>query len=304
MIVDYKTFKPSILESVEKPSKIGQMSLVGKPSGEYLEISVDEFSVLNDNRLLMYDTLLKIMTFQDKDYDKIVKFLNIKKIDQNKENIKRFLDSVHVVNYKINEDYTVDVLGNVKIRKDLHNLPVKFDYVMGDFDISSCQLSTLRGCPDVVGGDFISTNNMITTLEGGPMEVTGNYDVRQCNLTSLKGSPEKINRDFLCSYNGLVNLIGGPKIVDGSYKVDNCLLKTLEGAPDLLSNNFDCSYNFLEDLLDGPDMINGIYDCSYNNLQTLEGGPSSVGTFNCRGNRHLNVKQSQNLLPFANEIIT
>jgi hypothetical protein len=207
--------------------------------------------------------------------------------DTHKDFIKSFLTKVDIFKYKINNDYSIDVIQDVKIRMPMDNLPVQFDYIVGNFDISSCGLINLQGCPEVVEGNFICTNNRLSDLRMGPTTVGGNYDVRQCSLGSLKGAPEKIKKDFLASQNNLNDLIGGPKIVDGSYYVDNCLLVSLEGSPDVLGGHFNCSFNLLDNLKGGPNGINGTYDCSNNDIKTLKDGPSLVGVFKCNGNRKL-----------------
>lgn len=273
---DFKSYKLNELVLPKIP-------MVGIPSGEYIELTADQFKDLNQARLLLYDTSMGSMTFRDKDYSRILHYIS----DIQKEKIKSFLKSIGLEKYRINDDYTVEALENVKIRKEMSHLPIQFDYAMGHFDISDCGLTTLQGCPETVEGDFLCTNNDLRDLKMGPQKVNGNYDVRECNLSSLTGAPVRLKKNFLCSKNNLRNLNGGPRIVDGSYYTDNCLLISLEGSPDLLVGNFDCSFNLLQSLEDGPDMMDGTYNCSNNNLKTLKYGPTSVGIFKCNGNRDL-----------------
>jgi len=287
MIKKFKLYESS-------PAIIG---IVGIPSGEYLEITTQQFEILNEAEMLIYHPRLRCMTFQDADYHNIMYYIK----DNQKDKIIKFLNVIGLRKYKINDDYTVDALESVKIRMPLATIPVKFDYVMGDFDASSCGLVNLKGCPDVVEGNFICTNNRLGSLKGGPSVVGGNYDVRQSGLNDLAGAPEKIQKDFMASYNSMPDLIGGPKIVNGSYYVDNCLLVSLEGSPDLLVGNFDCSFNLLDDLKDGPDMIGGTYDCSNNDIKTLKNGPASVPIFKCNGNRKL---RDLHLAPYGAKIIS
>jgi hypothetical protein len=295
MIKSYKLFESDVIK----------VPIVGIPSGEYFEIDSKKINTLKQRGLVIFNHGLDSYVFSDIDY-KIIKryaltyFVEDIAKDQ-KEKIKSFLSSIDVDRYKINDDYTVDVIEDVEIRMSLDNLPVKFDCVMGDFDVSTCGLLTLQGCPEVVGGNFLCTNNMLDDLRMGPKEVGGNYDVRQSTLKSLEGAPEKIKGDFLCGFNDLKNLKGGPRIVDGSYFVEYCLLTSLEGSPDMLVGDFNCSYNLLEDLKDGPDGINGTYDCSNNDILSLKNGPDMVGIFKCNGNNRL---KDLHLAPYCDKVIS
>jgi hypothetical protein len=289
MIKDYKIYESEVI--------YGTVPLVGIPSGEYFDLDSRKINYLKQAALIVYSGPYQCWMFSDKDYHKIIKYV----VDEKKEDIKRFLKSIGIDRYRINADYTVEVLEDVKIKKYISKLPIKFDYAMGDFDISTCGLITLEGCPERIDGDFICSNNLLNDLRFGPTEVSGDYDVRQSTLISLGGAPKRIKKDFICSYNQLSNLVGGPEIVDGNYYVDNCLLNSLEGSPIILVGNFDCSYNLLEDLNDGPDMINGVYDCSHNDIKDLTTGPNSVGVFKCVGNKNL---KDLSLAPLCNKIIS
>lgn len=272
--------------------------LLGLPSGEYFDLDSSKINFLKQKGLVVYNGPYKSWIFRDKDYKEIIKYIS----DQEKEEIKKFMRAIGITRYKINEDYSVDVLESVKLRIRISELPIKFDYIMGDFDVVGCGLNTLKNFPEIIEGDFDCSNNLIDNLIGGPLRVDGDYISKECTLNSLEGAPEKIKRDFIVSMNNINNLIGGPKMVEGSYCVDNCLLTSLEGSPDILFGDFNCSFNLLEDLKDGPDFINGTYDCSNNDLISLKNGPRMVGIFKCNGNK--NLRDLKKYAPFANKIIT
>jgi len=76
--------------------------------------------------------------------------------------IARWLDEMGVTNYIINDDYTIDVKGNVNLyNKGLDKFPdyIKFGKVGGSFSCSYNQLVSLEGCPDSVGGSFDCSDN-------------------------------------------------------------------------------------------------------------------------------------------------
>ena len=54
---------------------------------------------------------------------------------------------------------------------------------------------------DRVGGNFICSNNNLTSLEGAPSSVGGNFDCYNNNLTSLEGAPSSVGGNFDCSDN-------------------------------------------------------------------------------------------------------
>jgi hypothetical protein len=273
MIMKYKTY-----EVVEQNHKIG---IVGLPSGEYLELNSEEFISINNAHMLEYKTNLKTFVFDDRDYDNIMYYIKNSQIYK----IRSFLHKIGIKKYKINDDYTIDVWENVIIREKLEHIPIKFDYVDGDFDCSKCGLISLMGCPEDVSGDFNASNNNLPDLLYGPSVVSGNYDVSHNKLMSLKGAPTKIYGNFDCSYNSLRRLQHSPVMVSGSFDCSSCMIESLDGSPDDIGVDFNCSFNYLTTLKNGPDMINGTYDCSFNELETLKEGPDSVGVFKCNNNK-------------------
>jgi len=90
-------------------------------------------------------------------------------------------------NYTINDDFTIDVKGNVYISgKSLTKIPLKFNIVSGYFDCSYNKLTTLEGGPKEVDADFHCCDNQLTTLEGGPTSVGGGFYCSGNKLTMFK----------------------------------------------------------------------------------------------------------------------
>src|SRR5690606_37865092 len=68
----------------------------------------------------------------------------------NAEDIQAWLDKFDIKGTTILPDNSVDVQGDVKLSNRLPNLsklPLNFNYVDGDFDISENELVSLEGCP-------------------------------------------------------------------------------------------------------------------------------------------------------------
>jgi hypothetical protein len=261
--------------------KIRKSQIIGIPSGEYFEITPFQFEKINNDNLLIYNQYFAYFTFNDIDLPRVLRHTE----DKLKNQIKNFLHTNHIFDYEIYDDYTVDVFQNVKIEKKIDKIPIEFNFVDGNFDISDCAIVSLTGCPKIINGNFIAHTNDFKNLRGGPSKVNGNYDVRQCFLETLVGSPIIISGDFMAGYNTIHDLEYGPINVKGSYMVDNCLLIDLFGCQTVINKNFDCSYNFLKDLSGGPIKIIGEYNCSYNKILDFKHGPKQVGSMNYEGNK-------------------
>jgi hypothetical protein len=81
----------------------------------------------------------------------------------------------------INKEGKIDVsIGLTLTRWVTKEIPnfIQFGVIHGDFDISHCNLTTLRGCPERVFGNFSCSGNDLTSLKYSPQEVKYTYDCR------------------------------------------------------------------------------------------------------------------------------
>jgi len=88
--------------------------------------------------------------------------------------ITRWLDDMGITDYIINNDYSIDVEGNVNLyNRGLDKFPdyIKFGSVGGWFDCSNNQLVSLEGCPKIVTKTFFCSRNKLKSLEGCPISV-------------------------------------------------------------------------------------------------------------------------------------
>jgi hypothetical protein len=151
-------------------------------------------------------------------------------------------------NYSINDDLSIDISGGVFLdRKKLEYLPVRFNYVSGDFTCCGNGLRSLEGCPQTVDSHFYCYDNELKTLEGSPLTVGG---------------------DFSCSWNDLKTLKGCPSVVNGNFNCFGNELKSLEGCPSVVNGNFNCSHNKLADLEHFPE-VSGNIDIRHNTVNLL-----------------------------------
>ena len=113
----------------------------------------------------------------------------------------------------INDDFTVDIYGNVGIRfgHDIEDLPCKFNKVDGDFYV---ELS-------------YGINSFIDKF---PERVEGKLTIKDCGLDSLKDLPTKyVGNKFSCSSNNLQTLEGLPEYIGDDIDADSNDIYTFDG---------------------------------------------------------------------------
>ena len=92
-----------------------------------------------------------------------------------------------------------NVVGNVRLIKDIRKLKIKFGNVSGDFLCHGNNLISLKGCPEYVGGDFWCHGNNLDYLKGCPSYVGGDFRCYNNNdIASLEGCPSYVGGSFLC----------------------------------------------------------------------------------------------------------
>jgi len=248
--------------------------IVGNPSGEVIDVTLDEFEKLAKARVLRYNKEKKFYMFLDANYNSVRSILGRAKpseltIDR-KLYIENWLLFLGIDNYEIQEDLSVNVTGNVNISKfGISKIPIKFGEVTGDFICSNNILVNLTNSPNKIGGMFDCSSNSIYTLLSGPKFVSGGY---------------------YCMDNKLIDLNGFPKHCQVIFDASRNLLRTLDGCPDKVSaDNFNVSYNKLRNLIKGPKMTYN-FDCSHNEIETLMNGITECrGVFNCSYNKLYNI---------------
>lgn len=155
---------------------------------------------------LIQDTNPKtIFTFNSKlychEYDDIHSYRkNFQERDgfiKDKGEIEFFLESNWIINYKINNDLSVDVFENVNLaEKGFLNLPIQFNHIDGYFSVSYNRLITLKGAPRTVSKSFYCTSNNLKSLEHGPIEVEASYVANKNLLENTNGFPKKVGANF------------------------------------------------------------------------------------------------------------
>ena len=114
--------------------------------------------------------------------------------------------------FRINDDLTIDILKGFFATDWPGNFPdyIRFNEVNCDFNIrgdlrvNSVQgrepMTSLRGCPRVVNGEFDCSRNDLKNLIGGPEKVTDHYAYSlNPHIESLEGMAKEIGGDFACN---------------------------------------------------------------------------------------------------------
>lgn len=100
----------------------------------------------------------------------------------------------------INQDLTLTVDGEVNAQREMSQLRVQFASVTHSFNCSGIGLTSLKGCPHIVGRKFNCEHNLLTNLMHGPQQVKS-YAMRDNPLTSLEGLPAHIPEFVLFTFN-------------------------------------------------------------------------------------------------------
>jgi hypothetical protein len=121
---------------------------------------------------------------------------------ETKDFIQATLDELGVEKYTINDDGTVDVAGDVDLKKKgLDEIPVQFGFILGDFSVQRNNLTSLKGSPVAVKSSFNCMNNKLETLKHSPVYVGNDFACSRNNLQDLDGAPMLVRGDFGCSFN-------------------------------------------------------------------------------------------------------
>jgi len=175
--------------------------------------------------------------FQNLVVGKVMKLLEI-----NQPNIEQILAELDITNYEITPE-GVNVNGDVELPDDYTKIPIQFNYVSGDFDCSYTNITSLKGAPRYVGGNFhCFMSKQFTSLQYAPREVGGTFNCSNTIITSLKGAPREVGGSFSCDRTPITTLWGAPRYVGQHFLCIATLITSLEGAPREIGGNLFC-YN-------------------------------------------------------------
>ena len=139
----------------------------------------------------------------------------------------------------IDDDGLINIkYGGCKLKQTVDRIPVNFKHVDGLFNCSGNELITLDGCPYYAGEFDCSYNLSLTSLKGSPKIVKGNFKCYLCDIISLIGGPSSVGGSFFCNINKLISLDGSPSTIGGSFFCKDNHLVTLSGIPKSINGQF------------------------------------------------------------------
>lgn len=117
-------------------------------------------------------------------------------------------------------------------------------------------MTSLRGAPRTITGEFNCSDNKLTSLEYAPVKVGKGFYCSDNKLTSLRGCPKEVGDTLYCANNKLTSLRG---CAEKAYSIDisNNKLTSLEGCPKMVGGNFNCGKNSKLKSLEGIGKVKG-----------------------------------------------
>ena len=106
---------------------------------------------------------------------------------------------------KINDNNTIDCINFFTLTEQrITELPefIRFNIASDGFSVSKNRLTTLRGCPKIVKGDFYCYSNALKTLEFAPEEVGGDF---YCENNAVLFTEDEVRA--ACKVEGRINVI-------------------------------------------------------------------------------------------------
>ncbi len=136
--------------------------------------------------------------------------------------------------------YIINVKMSVDISKNgLEIIPFQFYNINGFFYCFDNQLTSLQGCPQIVGGHFNCSHNRLTSLEYCPQYVGDSFFCQYNQLRSLEYCPQNITGILYAPINKIMSLEYFPKKINNVIYLDHNheLLKYQEESNDLHIQN-------------------------------------------------------------------
>ncbi len=143
---------------------------------------------------------------------------------QTKEEIEIWLNQMEIIDYTINDDLTVDVDGNVDLKvKGLHEIPIQFGIVNGNFSLWNNKLMSLKGCPTIVNGYFDCCNNKLKSLQYCPKEISDIFVYHGNQIENFEYFPNLVKT--FSAYDSDIKTLKGLKIQVTDQFVHECTSK-------------------------------------------------------------------------------
>lgn len=183
---------------------------------------------------------------------------------------------------KVNPDGTVNITGRTYLTgQNIHNAEkIPFDIMTCDGDLSmhsNTGLTTLKGCPLHVKGDFdVDDCPKLTSFEHAPRKIDGDASFYKCKITSMKFAPTFVGGELDIMRNEITSIEDMPNMTVLSHiDMRRNKIKSFKGIGSKLKCNgeIDISGNPVESHVLGFILIEGLEAVKFDHY---EGGQSST----------------------------
>lgn len=148
------------------------------------------------------------------------------------EKIEQWLLEHDIYDYHIRDDLSVDVDNDVDLsEKELEEIPIQFNNIIGSFNISNNYLNSLIGSPRRVSDSFIAFSNYLENLKYFPKIVGQNIHLEDNELKILEYLPKIIRGNLSAENNKIIAFLNPPKLINGLLNLKNNNIISLKSFP-------------------------------------------------------------------------
>lgn len=207
--------------------------------------------------------------------------------DDHKQKIHEWLTKCGVSTFKINDDNTVDVDGDVDlVGIRLYKIPVKFSSISGSVLIAESMFKTLEGLPPVIGGDLLVQGMALESLNGIPKEVRGSVSLQHSTIKDATHSDlDHVGHNLILSSCQLKTFGNLPSYVGGDLNASNNSLVSIKGLPEKIGRHLVLTHNKMLTTLEGvsTDIGGGLYLDYCTKLTSIKGLGTVGGSVHLTG---------------------
>ncbi len=112
--------------------------------------------------------------------------------------LRKLCKELMITHWVQNDDGSIDVHSDVNLmNRGLDKIPIKFNIVYGEFILTNNNLTSLENVPNKISGNFYASNNKLKNLIGCPKYVNGRLSFKHNPLESLDGYDGNYDRIFV-----------------------------------------------------------------------------------------------------------
>jgi hypothetical protein len=134
------------------------------------------------------------------------------------------------INDLVNEQIIAEVHQEENLVAQYHNA----EEYEGNISMSGRHLTSLRGAPKIVNGNFdVNENPLLKTLRFAPIHITGRFNANDCDIQSLRGCTTKTIGELFTisknSFRSVDDLMGAPEDIGSLHMCFGMNFTSLSG---------------------------------------------------------------------------